>query len=1489
MKHLRNAMLTLLATLWTASTASAYPVDQCAADRYGDDLGCTAGDVSITGMSVVGDTTSCVGGTDITLDLQLTVNFAVPNRWDIGIFISNDGESPQTMSANGGAATCSVSVLPNSNPFLDLDEGGVGDTCGDGNKNIGGGTGSGIHFMPNVTVPCQALAGSGGQLYIPFVVSWDNQASPTGGTCASNADPVPNTKSKCNSPTIAQGSVAVVVLPTITKDDGIDTLFSGATTSYDVVITNTTGATLSGVVFTDPLVTGISVTAVSCSAAGGASCPTTTVADMQGSGITLPDMPVNSALTFTIDAALTGSPGDQLTNTATVTASSQSLSATDTNIIVDTIAILPTTQSKSSDKNATVTYTYTLYNFDSSSADTITVSAISSQGWTVAPTPSSVLVPAGGSTTLTLEVDVPAGANVGDVDTTIITATSGNNPSKSATATAVTTVTEVLTLVPSNTGSGGAGASVYYLHQVQNHSSASKSISLTPSFLVPADCSGWTTTLYETDYTTALSSPVTLASNGGYKDFVLKVTIPSTAASNDSCTTTLTAAYSPSGSNAVSVTDITTVKNLILYEDPGYTTTNDVYPAGNNVYAKGFGLDTATSYEYRWYDAGGTEVCTPRLPSTTGTTFPDTCTIPTSGPLGTWTVQIWDTTNDVLFVQNKFYVGPDHLQASYSGTSPSINTNTVIDLALHDRYNHVVPYDSSSNLVKGDATDPEGPLMITVSVSGSAQIVASSLSNYTITGQSITGKLSSTDGTATITIQDSIEETVTITPESYKGVLYGSPDRDEPVSVTFISPPLDHYTITHAGTGVTCDYLAVTFTAYASSDESTPTAPESGTTITLSTSQTVDGWYALSGGSYTLLAGNSYTFDGSSNNVTLYLKKGSVATDIDIDLIDSSGATENDTSTDTTIDMWANFNNALLQFVEGTSGGALSTAINDQVGGKPSSTAPNNQNLFLRAVKTDLSTGACVPSLDGTTQSVSLGFQCIEPATCLGDQLTLKNALLYDGATATTIPANNGSGTANTTAVALTFDANGLAPLSFQYDNIGNLSLYAADLTVSGTTLSGNSSEQFIVKPQALLATASDATPYKAGVGGGIDIQALLWDSDNSVLSDNPVATQFGNETTPQLSFSYASSGPANGNASIEGNALPLTSSGTTTTLTLAGTDYTNGVANLALNWDEVGTLTLTSASNYLGSGSISTTTDVPFVPYDLRISVSSAGTFLNTHTSGATDFTYLGESFGYTVNPQFTVEAVAYCALAPCTVTTNYAGTWASKISASTLPTTDQSGTDNGQNWTLSGISYTPSAFVAGVATVTFDALTSYTKPNDPVAPFTSNIDPSINISLTTSDGLTKSQALTFDTIGNLQRFGRAVLTDTYGPADLSLPMIYYTEYYDGSGFIPNADDLDTLLSAIDLSCVAAFTCSVDGSVADLQISGTNIIPGGNFILTPSTSLNGIATIQLTVPDWLTFDWDSNSATPATHDTGSASFGLYRGDDRFYYWREER
>ena len=143
-----------------------FPANQCTGDRFGSNLVCSANDVSITGMQVIGGSTVCVGGATITVDLLLQVNFATPDRYDIGIFISNDGKDPQLTSANGGAATCSVSILPNTSPFLDLDPIGGADTCGDGNGSINGGTGTGNLTMLGVQVPCQAL-GSSGQLYIP--------------------------------------------------------------------------------------------------------------------------------------------------------------------------------------------------------------------------------------------------------------------------------------------------------------------------------------------------------------------------------------------------------------------------------------------------------------------------------------------------------------------------------------------------------------------------------------------------------------------------------------------------------------------------------------------------------------------------------------------------------------------------------------------------------------------------------------------------------------------------------------------------------------------------------------------------------------------------------------------------------------------------------------------------------------------------------------------------------------------------------------------------------------------------------------------------------------------------------------------------------------------------------------------------------------------------------------------------------------------------
>jgi uncharacterized repeat protein (TIGR01451 family) len=341
----RLALLALLLA-FAPSAVHAYGTSQCAGDRFGQsnggqDLGCTANDVQLTNMQALNAPASCSGGGTMTLDLQLTVNFGSASRYDIGIFLANDGKDPQKTVANGGATSCSVAILPSSSPFLNLDSNGGTDLCGDGNSSINGGTGSGQLTMTGVTVACQAL-NTTGQLYVPFVVSWDQQASPSGFTCRTIADPVPGAKSKCNAPVIGL-TPQVIVLPAITKTDGKTQITPGDTATYTIAINNNTGVTLStananAAVFKDPAVTNLAVSSVTCAVTTGtATCPaagSVTVAAMQGAGITIPSMSNGSVVTFTVNAQLNNNPTGTLTNTATVTSNGQTASASDTDTIV---------------------------------------------------------------------------------------------------------------------------------------------------------------------------------------------------------------------------------------------------------------------------------------------------------------------------------------------------------------------------------------------------------------------------------------------------------------------------------------------------------------------------------------------------------------------------------------------------------------------------------------------------------------------------------------------------------------------------------------------------------------------------------------------------------------------------------------------------------------------------------------------------------------------------------------------------------------------------------------------------------------------------------------------------------------------------------------------------------------------------------------------------------------------------------------------------
>jgi hypothetical protein len=1450
----------MLSTAFTAQAAS-FPANQCAADRLGSNLSCNASDVSITGMSVVGDTTSCIGGANVTLDLQMTINFAQPDRYDIGIFISNDGKTPQTRAANGGAASCTVSVLPTASPFLDLDGGPTGDICGDGNGSIGGGTGSGIHYMPNVTVPCQSLNGAGGNLYIPFVVSWDNQKTPPGDVCTSNLNPVPGTSSKCNSPTVTQGSVAVVVLPSITMTDNKTTLSSGDSTSYTVTITNTTGVSLSGAIFKDPAVTGIAVNSLSCSASGGATCPVSTVAAMQGAGITIPTMPAGSSITYTINATLTGNPSDTRTNTASVAVGSQANSASDTDIIVGAIAILPSTQSQNGAKGTSVVYNYTVYNYGAST-DIISLSALSSKSWTVALSSSSVSVPAGDSRDITLTVNIPNNASVGTVDTTTITAVSGNNPSKTATATAVTTVTTILTLTPSNTGAGGAGSSVYYSHRMQSNASTNKDVSLTPSF-TSGSCTGWTSALFESNKTTALSSPVTLSAYGGYKDFVLKINIPAGATLSSTCTATLTAAYTSGAANTVSVTDITTVKNLVLYEDPGYTSEQDTYPAGNNVYAKTYGLTNGTPYYYKWYDPNGTLVRTSPVTSNL-VTLPDTYSIPNAGPLGTWVVQVWNDATNTLFEQTNFYVGPDHLKASYTGANPDSSSNVVIDLALHDKVNHVVPFDSLGNLVKGSPTDAEGPLMVTITVSGSAEIVSTTLANATITGQSVTGKLDSISGTATLTITDSVPETVTITPASYKSALYGSTDRDEPATVTFeFAPLLDHIQIEHTGTGLTCMPSEVTIKACANAACSSLATGSA--TVTLSPAL---GW-----------AANPITFTGSTTASLSITSPQTVELGASAVSPVSSGATRCFIGATESCSLAF----ADAGFIFSASSGGAALTIPTQVAGVES------EAYYLRAVKKDTSTQACEAGLTGTT-SVKFAYECIDPAACYA-----ANMMSINGSAA--IARNNSGSVEDYSEVNLNFEANGSAPITLNYSDVGKIKLWVK-ATVNSAALTG-SSNAFVVKPYAFslsnikcttantdncapgalsmpsagdnpaASDADDSSFIQAGNAFSATVAAVRY--DNTQLNNLGAATpNFGlgmNNATEMVALAHNLVGPTG-----VGSVNPVLG-GTTS---IARSSFSNGIATVSdLSWSEVGVITLTATNDaFLGNALTTTGTSGNvgrFIPdhFDTEV-VQSAGIPITCLTGLTCPTLYNG--FVYS-GQAFTTHVTARNSAGNTTANYDNALGYAK---AATLSTWNAIGglTANPGGGAMTSNAVPSSSFNLGVDMVSTPI---YTFPTTPVAPT------DIYVRAVDTDNVTSLRGASSVEGGVKVVSGRVNIPNAYGSELLDLPMTATAQYYNGTSWlISDTDSVTSLALGLSnyLRQTGAWTTAL--SPASGQITAGAL----SFNLSkPTDGGTGSVDVNISVPDY--FLTSSNVALVNPSNTARATFGIYKGNSKFIYIRE--
>jgi hypothetical protein len=820
---------------------------------------------------------------------------------------------------------------------------------------------------------------------------------------------------------------------------------------------------------------------------------------------------------------------------------------------------------------------------------------------------------------------------------------------------------------------------------------------------------------------------------------------------------------------------------------------------------------------------------------------------------------------------------------------------------------------------------------------------------------------------------------------------------------TFIQG-LDHYAISHSGTGITCEAESVTITAHDATDAAT--APSNTTTITLSTTSTngsSESW-ALNSGNGTFTAPNHYTFDGIESSVSFWYAQTSVETGIDID-VDDGVATDiddgNNTNGKNAEDPSISFSDAGFRFYYDNAG-TPTQGISTQIGGKPSSTTPGNA-LILRAIETNSDTGACAAGITGT-QTVKLAYECVNPASCAAsNELKLLGNATYNDATATTIERNDlASSPLTYSNVSLSFDASGSADISFLYNNVGALNLYAeTTLTAdagttpptNATTLSG-SSGNFIVRPFGYNVTATGnpgATDHtgsayiSAGTDFTVTTDAVLWDSaddtnhdgipdghndidpaNNANLSDNTIASAYGSEsigTTIGLTGTLV--GPAGGHDP------GLTTSGTSTDIdTFSG----GSGSNATIQFNEVGIIQIGALNaDYLGSG----TTIYGSTGYVGRFYADhfSLGLSAATFEPASDGFTYLGQPFSFSTPPDLVLTALSsnngllqnyegdywklgtditlnsgtcgvdagFCynpngttwtAATPYIIgdvirstTDNYiyvvtkAGT-----SGASEPVWGQSTTDGTVEYQRISASSPTSSISFGDTTnaggsITLTSLHSggsfiYSKPVLPVGPF--DADLLLQILLQDSDGASGNTSLTnigfnndsdpgpyTTTNDSLLRYGRATITDTTTAGTVlgtTADVPFVIQYYDGTAFIFNSDDIST--SVVHSSGTPAFTCTdPDTSNDTLVCAGVGIAYNTKvnnttfpFVLVGDINDNGgtlVYDLENTVlPSFLQYDWDEDGTLEATDKARAAvTFGppsYYHGDSRFIYWREQ-
>ncbi len=696
-----------------------------------------------------------------------------------------------------------------------------------------------------------------------------------------------------------------------------------------------------------------------------------------------------------------------------------------------------------------------------------------------------------------------------------------------------------------------------------------------------------------------------------------------------------------------------------------------------------------------------------------------------------------------------------------------------------------------------------------------------------------------------------------------------------------------YYTLEHSNTGVTCEALPVLVTARDAAGNAIE--PSAGTVIDLVADASPDG------GDTRWFEGASYEFSGGESSVLKYLNQPSPAA---VDLAVGDGNATGNSGP-------VRFADTGLLFY----GDRTGSPISDQVAGE------TDPDPVIRAVRAryddeEAETEACVARIQNEAPDVLLAFECLNPGTCIAGQTLLL------GADEQSVQANNVGADPVFTPVALTFDDEGYANIPLNYSDVGEIRLRAQiELPEQGeqpdVTLTGASNE-FVVKPHTLVVNrvesqSGGANPGSTGGGSGFVASGEAFSvSVESRNATGALTPNFGNESPTQ-------------SVRVELEELRYPSGGSLGALGNPGSFVRDddGVAlNDSLSWDNVGTITVAprlAGDDYLGAGDLVVITESDpigrFYPYDYALSGSdiadACGNFSYQHQAGI--------ELSYTLDARNLTGAVV----------SNYDDTDLAYVGAA-QPRYVAEDSDDGNGSALSGR-------IQVVNDVTWD--NGVLTVNDPNAAFlrASDTQPDgpwelLQWGVTLEDSLDGRALSGLDMNANTSgdcvvegncsavalggsvnlRFGRLRLEDAFGPEVIDLPVPFYTEYWNGSGFVRHVDDSCTRVPREAITYEPTGTLVDDGNRTvpigggdttgrydNLDSVGVNFSDSDaiHYFTRPGEGNTGSFDIEidLTNRPWLRFDWnqDGDHLNDVSMPPANIGFGSYRGHDRIIYWRE--